>query len=278
MMDHKSKKWMEHEHVTLQKPMRVIAEENGIPRKTIEYWMKTKHKIATPRDVRYSGVTKYHLDHEFFSSIETEEQAYWLGFIVADGSVIEEECQTKRLVIILKAEDKPHLQQFLGDLACNAPIESFSTSIKGYGDYDSVRIRINSTQLCDDLIASGVHVNKSTREHYPTGIPKELERHFWRGFVDGDGHIRLKTDNRYPVTVLSAVGSHEMIYMFHRYLSSFINYQAIPRVQGKNYTLTLGANKALQAIEHLYGNASIALKRKYHTYESIIQFFYEDIV
>ena len=33
--------------------------------------------------------SKYHINHDFFKSIETEEQAYLLGFYVADGNINE---------------------------------------------------------------------------------------------------------------------------------------------------------------------------------------------
>ena len=35
------------------------------------------------------NVSTYPINHDFFKSIETEEQAYLLGFFVADGNVNE---------------------------------------------------------------------------------------------------------------------------------------------------------------------------------------------
>ena len=32
---------------------------------------------------------KYNVNHDFFESINTEERAYWLGFISADGCISE---------------------------------------------------------------------------------------------------------------------------------------------------------------------------------------------
>ena len=36
------------------------------------------------------AIEKYHYDRTKFSKIETEEDAYWLGFITADGCIVNE--------------------------------------------------------------------------------------------------------------------------------------------------------------------------------------------
>jgi hypothetical protein len=45
-------------------------------------------------------------DYSFFHNIDTEEKAYWLGFIYADGSV-----SANRLTVCLVVEGKKHLEK-----------------------------------------------------------------------------------------------------------------------------------------------------------------------
>ena len=49
-----------------------------------------------------------------FDSIDTEEKAYWLGFIYADGNImtVTKKIQTYTLNITLKNSDIEHLHKF----------------------------------------------------------------------------------------------------------------------------------------------------------------------
>jgi hypothetical protein len=50
---------------------------------------------------------KYHVNINKFSKIDSEESAYWLGFLYADGCMSEE----SRIGVMLKASDKHHLEK-----------------------------------------------------------------------------------------------------------------------------------------------------------------------
>ena len=54
---------------------------------------------------------KYKLNEHCFDEIDTEEKAYWLGFIAADGCVYKNS-NAWRLQINLKSSDKHHLEKF----------------------------------------------------------------------------------------------------------------------------------------------------------------------
>src|SRR6516164_7789593 len=58
---------------------------------------------------------KHEADFAFFQQIDTEAKAYWLGFILGDGSVYR---QGDHLKFKLSAaeEDADHLQQFATDI------------------------------------------------------------------------------------------------------------------------------------------------------------------
>ena len=52
------------------------------------------------------GYTKYSFDRNYFKEINTEEKAYWLGFIAADGCV---SAKMNSIRVDLKSADVGHL-------------------------------------------------------------------------------------------------------------------------------------------------------------------------
>lgn len=268
---YKQKDWLEHQHCILKKTVRQIAEECGAPQKTVSYY-KEKYKIKTPKEVRYSGVKKYELNDDYFSLIETPAQAYWLGFIVADGSILTEACDTKRLAFCIQEQDASHLEKFRDMIGSTAPVGKRTTQLFSIPHFQAM-LRINSTKLCDDLIALGVEPQKSTKEKYPSGIPTHLEPHFWRGIIDGDGCISIYETKGKTVAQLSVIGSLEIIETFEKFLKSKIDFRAKPLVDNNNYTLTLSGLNALAAAKLIYEDAPIVLDRKYNLYKQLIDLY-----
>jgi len=70
--------------------------------------------VIPPRGAPH-GMTPWRLgrvNHDYFSSITTEEQAYWLGFIATDGCIMPDGL----LSLSLNVQDREHLIQFRRDL------------------------------------------------------------------------------------------------------------------------------------------------------------------
>jgi hypothetical protein len=121
---------------------------------------------------------RYTIDHTFFSSIDTEDKAYILGFIAADGCV-----GLGTLRIGLHPRDTDILEKIRARMQSNAPIVNTKS-----GKWPMARWSISSVQLAHDLIAAGITPRKSLTLQFPTLTP-ELERHYIRGLWDGDGFI-----------------------------------------------------------------------------------------
>lgn len=121
----------------------------------------------------------YFFDKTYFQDIDTPDKAYWLGFITADGSV-----DHKALHLRLSTKDDAHLQKLLDSIGSDASIEYTQNN----HDRPCVRIRVFSVEMMADLARHGIEPNKTwTVKPWPG--PFELERHYWRGVVDGDGWI-----------------------------------------------------------------------------------------
>lgn len=84
-----------------KKGYKTIQKELNLPYSTIVVlrFLKENNLMDKNRVSR-----KYKFDENFFENIDTEEKAYWLGFIYADGAVFK-----RTLSIRLSTKDIHHL-------------------------------------------------------------------------------------------------------------------------------------------------------------------------
>ncbi len=116
------------------------------------------------------------LNEAAFAGVETEETAYWLGFLYADGCVL---AKRHAVQLALKEEDRVHVEAFRAFLSADYPI-SIDHRRK------AVRITISSASLYANLVALGCTPRKSMALTMPP-LPGHLLHHFVRGYFDGDG-------------------------------------------------------------------------------------------
>ena len=213
---------------------------------------------------------KYGYNKDFFKVIDTEEKAYWLGFIYADGYIVNgiKGKNNDSLGITLSNKDKEHIEKFKKSIDSNHPIRIYKSK---YGS-NSARIIIQDEELVADLIELGVLRNKSLILKFPTTdvVDKSLIYHFIRGYFDGDGSFKKKGQklNGYDFSVL---GTIEFLTELRTYLGVDNEIRKCNKNNdSNNYHLTFGGNqKVKQVANMLYGNANIYLDRKYKRYREI---------
>ena len=59
---------------------------------------------------KITGNRKYYFNNLYFDSIDSEEKAYWLGFLYADGYILS---SANGFGCNLKEDDASHLKKFL---------------------------------------------------------------------------------------------------------------------------------------------------------------------
>ena len=140
-------------------------------------------------DIRAS---KYNIRHDYFEIIDSEEKAYILGFLYADG---HNQVDKHKVCLELQERDVEILHK-IGDLIYIDKDYKLG-SFKGCeriieGKYcmsgPSKRFYIYSKKICEDLVKLGCGQNKTLKCSFPE-IPDHLIRHFIRGYFDGDGSI-----------------------------------------------------------------------------------------
>lgn len=216
----------------------------------------------------------YHYNEDYFSVIDTEHKAYWLGLLYADGSVCYED-GTPRLSIALKEEDKYLLEVFLNDLESNAMVKTYEKKSGKYKGNHYSGIYIRSKKLCDSLESHGCIRRKSTTKTFPTSIPDELIPHFIRGYFDGNGSVFISKEKHWrhgtivDVLHFRIMSTENMVRVIDKYLRLHGRITvAHPEYNTNMFELAYKRRKkARQFYEYLYGNATIWMERKRIVFE-----------
>jgi hypothetical protein len=119
----------------------------------------------------------------FFETINTKEKAYWLGFLYADGYLVEYPNRAEiRLKLAIKDEDT--INKFCEILQLNRSKKEYLTDEAGNRQ---VMIRFTCRKMSNSLIKHGMKFRKSKTIQYPKLPSSVLELAFLLGYYDGDG-------------------------------------------------------------------------------------------
>lgn len=241
-------------------------------------------RTSVTRSLRRGGIRpvgtnnrKHSLQEDFFTDIISEEQAYWLGFLLADGAVTysKDPSGNKRtnsgVMLGLAIRDRGHVEKFRQAISSSSPIMVLKPGRTGRSTGDSARVHIYSKRLVEDLISWGVTPRKSASASVPHNAFKgDLERHFWRGVMDGDGSIYW--DHRHEKGGLNLAGSRSVCESFSSWVESLTGrtYTVRSTASASMFTVTVTSFAAFREVaKALYEDTTISLDRKQETYAVI---------
>ena len=134
------------------------------------------------------------LREEFFETIDTNEKAYWLGFMYADGYIVEEFDKYRsyyRIGVKIKIEDEELIDRFIRTLGLNPDYKHRYKELQEIEgklyEVEYFRIHFANQVMARDLISNGVIPRKSKKIRLPCLNPYELYLPFLLGCFDGDG-------------------------------------------------------------------------------------------
>ena len=226
---------------------------------------------------------KYKINHEYFDKIDSEYKAYILGFIYADGSIIQPKGNRQmNLRIAIQEEDSYILEKFAKDAAGGQIKITNPPAVQKKGWKKRSIVSVVSNTMCNKLIELGCGPKKSRMGMKFPQLDNQYIRHFIRGFLDGDGHIGQKKVNYTYVRKTEGIrkSSHEQRYQQRmaftstdlRFLEDVISnikpkkcaYRCVKRAQFV-YTVWIDTVESFDiAVEYLYKNSKYYLERKFN--------------
>lgn len=221
-------------------------------------------------------MSKYIYNKDYFSEIDTQDKAYWLGFLYADGCICQvyknEKLKSMSLEVSLCYEDRNHLQKFLDCLESNVPIHDRIVHLNGK-DYKSCRVNISCTKMCYDLINLGCTSRKTFTLSFPTYdiVPKEYMRDFLRGYFDGDGCISITDMCNKKHIVVTLSGMSDMLHSISDFLlqENIIRTKPTYQKDSRSKASSMffhGKDTNKELLDYLYKNSNVYLDRKYNKY------------
>lgn len=216
----------------------------------------------------YISRRKNHFDQNYFNIIDSEEKAYFLGLLYADGCV----SAGNRITIRLQATDKHILENFKKSIKSTAKL--YLTKAKKITHQDQYAIILSSETMYNDLIKLGCIPKKSLILKFPTEdqVPRYLIRHFIRGYFDGDGHIAFykRKNKEFYLLKSELIATEDFCNELSKITLSTLGIKPSKLRKRKEtttrYWLLGGTQQAIKFLTWIYYNSSIYINRKYKTY------------
>lgn len=244
------------------------AKKFKIGKNTLYDYLKENNLIKN--DKNYQKDITY--DKNFFDSIDNEEKAYWLGFIMADGyTKLGKNNKPAQMTIEIGKKDIEILNAFKKSIKSNHIIRERSRKTCTGKISEICSITISSQHLTSKLISYGVIPNKTYIGFINEEIfsdNEELIFHYLRGYSDGDGTIN-KCKGNYVFKLV--IKSKSILDTISNWIKKYCNIDPKITIWEDAYRLSVQNKKDYFIfLEKLYKNANIYLDRKYQNYLSHI--------
>jgi len=199
-------------------------------------------------------------NENFFNNIDTEEKAYWLGFLYADGCVHDKPNGQKLITLCVK--DKEVIEKFIKSIDGDFTVKKYNDV---YGVY------LTSKAMFNDLFKLGCVPRKSLILKFPS-IASNLINHFIRGYFDGDGTVftyaRKGKLKKYKSIGVGICGTEELLKILSSHAPINIPKKDKRKLSNVWYSSLSGTKKSLAFYNYLYNNATIWLDRKKNKFEN----------
>ena len=237
------------------------------------YTQVAKLVQAAPRNIRnfltrqdFTGQSnsichrKYEVNDNIFNIIDTEEKAYFLGLLYADG--YNDTTKRKTVKIELQEKDVLVLEKFRAFLGTTSPLK-YAVRKDRPTTSPTYTLSITNQQISKDLERWGCIKKKSLILEFPTFLEDNLVRHFIRGYFDGDGYV-----SKLCCGLTSTKNFCEKIkFILDKELNIYCNLKL--NKENNNITTDLTISGGIQIRKFLtwiYNNSTIHLDRKYTRY------------
>lgn len=207
--------------------------------------------------------------HSVFNIFDTEQEVYWLGFLLADGWLSKQE-NSYRIGLGLAEKDKNHLYKFAKFIGQKIrPTKKIDKTRNKV--YLGNRVTLYNQDSCRRLMAKGMRFNKSLDGKPLPNISPKLIHHLIRGIFDGDGCVRIR-QKRLRIEI--ADGNPITLIDIQQRLKKMFCTKSIYIYQKGIHKFVLSINKksiTKAFYEYIYKNATLFLSRKKYIFDSILK-------
>jgi hypothetical protein len=228
------------------------------------------------------NLNENNINHEYFDKIDTELKAYFLGFIIADGSISDKPRSKGRFSIMITKDDGYILEKLKEELKIKTKIREINHTTDAKNRKPEVVLRWTSQHMLKTFNDYGILPSKTYDTTFSfnfNNIPNKLLGHFIRGFIDGDGSFESKGGVFTPsilgtsITWITQVGDlvskyTNLVYKVREVKGKTVNYYAL-RWSSENKNKV---SKIKKLNEFLYNEATIYLTRKRDKIESYLKY------
>ena len=231
---------------------------------------------------------KYNVNDNFFDKIDSEQQAYLLGFFIADGSFnLGERCKNSyRFQIGLQDTDEEIIKLYQKFICPDVEIKTTNYQ-KGAKNRKPVKlIRWTSTYMAEVLINNYNIIPNKTKDlnfEFPFElIPKKYLWDFIRGFFDGDGQFSYNETTHQSTFAMYATSkkwANQIANIFEGTYNVEKRIEGIQKSKMILYTIRFSANQnrgefLLNLYRNFYSGKKYFLCRKEQKLRSYLMFKY----
>lgn len=217
------------------------------------------------------SLRQYSLDETYFDNIDTQNKAYILGFLYADGNVGKNKYNIQ---LSLQEEDKHILEKIKQEIKSDIPL--YYKCNTGKQNHKNVySLIINNKHMHQSLINVGVVPQKTFLIKFPNFLNQNLISHFIRGYFDGDGcfgfYKRKDRKNSYH-TVFTLIGTNDFCQIVKQIIEEKLNVHCYIGYCHQKYESPIrclsisGRINCQKILDWIYKDAEMFLTRKNNKY------------
>lgn len=229
------------------------------------------------------GHNRYKFNKDFFKKW-TPEMAYILGFMYADGNIVDS-VVSRTQYVSFDSVDREIIEKIKVVLSSNHKIQIKPEKLVVYsnGTYKSregFRLRIGSREMFADLLKLGLTPRKSLITEFPKDIPTDCLNNFTRGYFDGDGCVHIiRGRGKYGqelfkgLAVIFTSGSKVFLEGLRNKFEGMGFKKGKIYFGSRAYRLKYPTSESMQWFQIFYGNqlGNLFLKRKMDTFMTYFQ-------
>lgn len=237
-------------------------------------------RVLNERNINTKRKNRYTLNEGYFKYIDSEEKAYILGLIYADGFVGDDKFNN----IVITSIDLDILEKIKKEFKFTGEIRkgnkgNFKNSKEGYV------LNFSSQEMSNDLRNLGLYPNKSlTMESLPK-LDEKLLRHFIRGYFDGDGSVILSHNTsyhivdgknkryEYPTFSFDLLGTEKFLLEVKEVMQLKHHKLLNTKTEGIKRLVCRSKKEAKDIFKYLYLDSSIYMNRKYEKWNYVLSAF-----